>query len=37
VAGVWRSAKIEEQSEEMWEFVIGVNLTVGIMPSAHWQ
>jgi NAD(P)-dependent dehydrogenase (short-subunit alcohol dehydrogenase family) len=28
IAGVWRSAKIEEQSEEMWELVIGVNLTV---------
>jgi NAD(P)-dependent dehydrogenase (short-subunit alcohol dehydrogenase family) len=31
IAGVWRSAKIEEQSEEMWELVIGVNLTVGIL------
>jgi NAD(P)-dependent dehydrogenase (short-subunit alcohol dehydrogenase family) len=35
VAGVWRSAKIEEQSEEMWELVIGVNLTVGILLSAY--
>jgi NAD(P)-dependent dehydrogenase (short-subunit alcohol dehydrogenase family) len=34
IAGVWRSAKIEEQSEEMWELVIGVNLTVG-WPLLH--
>lgn len=28
VAGVWRGEGIEDHDEEVWDFVIGVNLTV---------
>lgn len=28
VAGVWRGEGIEDHDEEIWDFVIGVNLTV---------
>lgn len=31
VAGVWRGGKIDEQDEDVWEFVLGVNLTVGFL------
>ncbi|KAL1587809.1 hypothetical protein WHR41_03713 [Cladosporium halotolerans] len=27
VAGIWRAGKIDEQDEDMWELIIGVNLT----------
>jgi NAD(P)-dependent dehydrogenase (short-subunit alcohol dehydrogenase family) len=33
IAGVIRSSKFEEHDEELWDFVIGVNLTVGLSLS----
>jgi NAD(P)-dependent dehydrogenase (short-subunit alcohol dehydrogenase family) len=33
IAGVIRSSKFEEHDEELWDFVIGVNLTVRLSLS----
>lgn len=36
VAGVIRSSKVEDHDEELWDFVIGVNLTVEPLSFTPW-